>query len=123
MPRLWEIDHPFYCVQSNYTCDGDDQPEERFTSWGNFISERKNDDLDLNLVFRFDWWEGPEHDLPEYNGDDKARIAKLCLYYMLQRKGHYCWVVIDVCRDDEPAIVEWLKVRYQKLLELWKPFS
>lgn len=123
MPRLWEIDHPFYCAQSNYMCPMDEPPEERFSSWEEFISERGKEDSDMNLIFRFDWCEGSQYDLPEYDGDDKAKIAQLVLYYILQRKGHYCWVIIDVCRDDEPKIVCWLKARHKKITELWKPFS
>lgn len=122
MPRLWEIEHPYYCAQSNYLAPGDDQPEERFSSWKEFIEDRGNENPDMNLIFRFDWYEGAQYDLPEYDGDDKAKVGQLILYYILQRKGHYGWVVVDVCRNDEPAIVAWLLPRYQKIAELWKPF-
>lgn len=121
--KLWEIDHPYYCTPNNYLAAGDDQPEERYSSWEAFLKERGEDDQDLNLVIRFDWFEGPEYDLPNYDGDDEAKIAQLCIFYLLQRKGHYCWAIVDVCRNDEPKIREWLEKSYKKIKELWKPFS
>jgi hypothetical protein len=121
--RLWEVDHPYYCAESNYFASTKQQPEECYDSWQAFISERGDYDKDQNLVFRFDWKEGDDHDLPNYNGDKSARIAKLVIYYVLQRKGIFAWAIIDVCRNDEPAVYEWLKGSYAKIQELWKPFS
>lgn len=125
MSRLWEVDHPYYCAESNYLCTLAEQSkicEERFSTWEEFIKECGDLDTDMNLLFRFDWKEGSEHDLPPYSGDDTHRIMRLCLYYLGQRKGHFHWKTVFVCRNDEPAIKEWLAVRFKKIKELWKPF-
>jgi len=126
MTRLWETDHPYYCAESNYLCPRNRISglcEEKFSTWTDFLKECGDLDTDMNLLLRFDWKEGEDWDLPPFEGDTSARIAQLCLYYLGQRKGHFYWKIIDVCRDEEPAIREWLAVRFEKIKELWKPFA
>jgi len=121
--RLWEIEHPYYCSESNYYAPGNDQPYQSYKSWGEFDQEYRDSDLDMNLVFRWDWREGEEWELPEFNGDVNYRNGKLLIFFMGQRKGLYRWVDIEVCRADEPSVIEFLSVRWDHLKLMWEPFS
>jgi hypothetical protein len=122
-PRLWEIKHPYYCNESNYYARGDQQPVTEYKSWPEFAAAEGEADFDMNLVFRWDWREGPDWDLAEFNGDPNYRNGKLLVFWMGQRKGLYRWTEIEVCRADEPAIREWLKPRLKHLLSLWAPLT
>ena len=95
--RLWQVDHPYYC---------EERTPETHPSWEEF--EGAYSDTDLNLLFRFDW----------ETRSDGGNILKL--FFMLQRKGIYRSVEVNVHKSDEPVIAEWLKVRYSKMIELWE---
>lgn len=123
MSHLWEVDHAYYCNQGNYYAPGSDQPVARYKSWAEFEEERGDGDLDMNLVFRWDWNEGEDHDLAAFNGDIYYRNGQLLLYYMGQRKGLYRWVEIEVCRADEDQVRAWLQVRFDYLMHLWAPLA
>jgi hypothetical protein len=120
--RLWEVDHPYYCNNGNYYSS---DCGEQYESWAEFFGANGDSDFDMNLVFRFDWMEGLDDDekpLP-FNGDVNYRNGKLYVYWMGQRKGLYRYSMVDVCRADEPAVIEFLKPRLAHLLKLWEPLS
>src|SRR5262245_10682679 len=112
MPHLWEIDHAYYCNRGNYFASGGEQPVSCFKSFGEFIGAWGDADFDYNLLFRFDWLEGEDHDLPKFNGDVNYRNGLLMIFWMGQRKGIYQWSEIEVCRADEPAVIEFLRPRF-----------
>lgn len=120
MKRLWECKHTYYCSKRNYF---NNDTTLHFETWEDFAEESNGEDLDYNLVVRFDWYEGEGYELPEYDGDDSKRFAKLWIFYLGQRKGLFRTVSIDVCRNDEPAVVEWLRPRLQRLMEIWEPIA
>lgn len=111
--RLWEVRHPYYCREGNYFARAS-ETIQKYESWKDFIAEQGDADLDLNLVFRWDW-------SPRGEEDDEWDLLKL--FYIKQRKGLYRYVEIAVSREDEPAIREWLKVRWEHMRSLWAPFS
>lgn len=126
MKRLWEINHPYYCNEGNYFAR-DTDCHTYYPRWQDFVEEQGDSDLDMNLVFRFDW-ESPRKDGDpdepiEWKGDENYRDCLLKLFYMGQRKGIYRWVTVDVCRADEPAVREWLKTRWDHMRLLWEPLS
>lgn len=133
--HLWEVDHHYYCNESNYYAPGYNQPMCHYSSWEDFIENEGDNDFDMNLLFRWDWKEGTEEYLEEqeydknyflpkpYNGDDSYKNGKLFLFWMGQRKGLYRWTTIEVCRDDEQKIVEFLKPRFKHLMSLWDPIQ
>ena len=96
-PRLWRVDHPYYC---------EERTPETYPSWEDFVGAYS--DTDLNLLFRFDW----------ETRSDGRNILKL--FFILQRKGIYRSVEVNVRKANEPVIAEWLKVRYNKMVELWE---
>jgi hypothetical protein len=124
--RLWEVDHPYYCEPSNYysnnTCS-------RYGSWTEFLSEEGALDLDMNLAFRFDWkplaYCEDEAEVAAWHAkhDDYYRAYELSIFWMGQRKGIYRSTQISVCRADEPAVREWLTVRWEHLQLLWQPIA
>lgn len=124
MKHLWEVDHPYYCAESNYYAPGREQPCSQHKSWAEFYEEYKDADFDLNLVFRWDWKEeDPETGDSTFNGDVNYRNGKLLVFWMGQRKGLYRWSEIEVCRADEPAVRAWLQKRWDYLAKLWEPLK
>ena len=115
--HLWEIDHPYYCNEGNYYAR--ESVGSEYKRWQDFLEENKDVDLDLNLIFRFDWVE--EED--SYTGDDNYRNGILKIFWMGQRKGLYRYSLVEVCRADESAIIEFLKIRWERLRLLWEPIS
>lgn len=120
MRRLWEVTHEYYCEETNWFSN---DTKMHFECWEDFFEETKEEDPDLNLLFRFDWHEGDDYDLPDYSGDNKQRCAKLRLFYMNQRKGMFRSVSVDVCRNDEPAVKAWLQPRFEHMMKLWEPLT
>jgi hypothetical protein len=51
------------------------------------------------------------------------RNGLLCLYYLGQRKGLYQWMTIEVCRADEPSVIEFLRPLWEHMRELWAGIS
>lgn len=124
--HLWEFDHPYYCNEGNYFARAS-ECSCHYQRWQDFFAEEGDSDLDMNLVFRFDWEPPREDGDPDkpivWQGDEYYRDSVLKLFYMGQRKGLYRWVTIDVCRADEPAVREWLMERWQHMRTLWAPLS
>jgi len=118
--HLWEQKHPYYCNEGNYF---DNNCSSEYQSWPNFLSEASEEDLDMNLIFRFDWYEGEDYGASDFNGDPYYRNGRLLLFYMGQRKGLYRWAEVSVCRADEPSVIEFLKERWNHMKLLWAPFS
>lgn len=121
--RLWDVKHKYYCNHGNYYARGNEQPATRYRSFSEFMEEEGDCDSDYNLLFRWDWKEGDDEDLPPFNGDVNYRNGLLCLYWIGQRKGKYRWSEVEVCRADEAAVIDFLKPKLAHLLGLWSPLS
>jgi len=117
--HLWEAEHPYYCASSNYYSNEQNYMESN--SFADFLAEMGGADLDMNLVFRWDWFEGGECEGSAFNGDVNYRNGKLYIFYMGQRKGIYFYHIVDVCRADEPAVIAYLQPRADHLRKLWEP--
>lgn len=100
--HLWEIEHPHYFFTS---------AERSFDSWQDFIDTFADADPDYNVVVRWDWW------VP----DDILTNDTLQICWVGPRQGQ-TWVShVTVTRDDEPAIIEFLKEKAAYLYRLWDP--
>jgi hypothetical protein len=119
--HLWEVDHPYYCNEGNYFTNASVCDEHK--SWASFVSEYEDADLDMNLVFRWDWREGEGWELGPFTGDVNYRNGKLLIFWMGQRKGLYRYSTVEVCRADEDAVRAFLQPRWEHLKELWEPVS
>lgn len=118
--HLWESQHAYYCNEGNFFADT--SCESYYHSFADFMSEEGGSDMSYNLLFRWDWTEeDDESGESTYNGDDTYRNGKLKLFWVGQRKGVYRWSIIEVCRADESAVIEFLRPRLAHLLSLWSP--
>lgn len=121
--HLWEIEHSYYCNEGNYYAPGREQPGSEWKSWTDFYNEFKDADFDYNYLIHFDWDESDDGGNNTYKGDDNYRNGKLKIFWLAQRKGLYRWDIIEVCRNDEENIKEFLKPRWEYIKELWEPIS
>lgn len=122
MTHLWEADHAYYCNEGNYFAS-DTECSARYRTWAEFFESEGNSDMDYNLLFRWDWKEGPEGEDSgsAFNGDVNYRNGILLLFWMGQRKGLYRWTEVEVCRADEAAVIAFLQPRLDYLADLWAP--
>lgn len=118
--HLWEVDHPYYANEGNYFSQ---DCHTTFKTWPRFAADSADEDLDLNLVYRWDWKEGEDDEAGAFNGDENYRNGRLLIFYIGQRKALARSVEIEVCRADEPAVIEWLRPRFAKLMDIWEPLS
>lgn len=117
--RLWEIKHPYYCNEGLYFGTGSSGGvDDHFRTFAEFAAEYADADFDYNLVFRWDWQEDNA-----FNGDVNYRNGRLLVFWMIQRKGYHRWSTVEVCRADEPAVIEFLKPRWEHMKKLWEGIS
>lgn len=123
--HLWEGRHAYYCTEGQFF-----STQERyrtiweFKSWADFATEMGKSDMDLNLLFRWDWSEeDDETGEQSYKGDDHYRNGRLSLFFMRQRKGYHSTCIVEVCRADEPQVIAFLRPRLNYLKALWEPLT
>ncbi len=126
--HLWECKHPYYCTEGQYFSSQANYPTIwPFDTWEDFIGEMGAADEDYNMLFRWDWEEPEEDDegepLPPFSGDVNERNGKLKLFFMVQRKGFHSTSIVNVCRADETAVIEYLKPKLAHLKSLWEPLT
>lgn len=106
------VKHPYYCTEGNYFSN---DCHTEYDSWADFAGEEGDSDLDMNLVYRWDWR------LPDPEDGEDALPERLLLFYMGQRKALARTVEVAVTADDEPAVRAWLTTRAEHLRSLWAP--
>jgi hypothetical protein len=123
MTHLWEVDHPYYCSENNYFSS---ECHQEFDSWQDFIEEEGDADLDMNLVFRFDWVP-KEHEKLEQEDDEGNPFQPdsdvLQVFFVGQRKGLFRSASVKVNRQDEESVKEYLKPRLAHLMKMWEPLT
>lgn len=119
--HLWEVNHSYYCNESNYFQNG---CCEKYKSFDDFMEVYTDVDLDYNLLFRWDWRKRLEQ-CEEHNEDDYEEVDGdvLYLFWMQQRKGKYTSCMIQVTEADEPAVREFLQRAFNHMMALWLPFQ
>jgi hypothetical protein len=118
--HLWEVKHPYHCADQCYFTA--DSICDQYASWPEFLAAEGDNDLDMNLVFRWDWNLGEDHDLPVHP-DPYHRDGELQIFFMLQRKGYHRVAEIKVCKADEESVRTWLKSRWEHLKKVWEPIG
>lgn len=120
--HLWEVKHAYYCNEGNYFAR--ESTGQEYKSFTDFMEDEADSDMDLNLLFRWDWSEESDEDgTSTFTGDVNYRNGLLKLFWMGQRKGLYRHSIVEVCRADEPAVIEFLRPRFQHLMALWLPME
>jgi hypothetical protein len=94
-----------------------------YKTWGEFLDEFNDSDMDYNWFVRWDWREGEKWDLGVYSGDDYYRHAVFLLQMIGQRKAKLLSFEVAVCRADEPAIIAFLAPRWEYMKTMWEPFA
>ena len=115
--KLSDVRHDYYCSDGCFFGSPGYRTHETFESWADFLVEMDDADFDLNLLFRWDW--EPASDDPE----DEQPTPTLALFYVRQRKAYNCSYRVKVRDEDEPAIREWLRPRWEHLRKLWASVS
>lgn len=113
MEHLWEVKHDYYCNESNYYSN---DCHASYESWADFVEEEGDADMDLNLLFRWDWH------CPQSEPDAEPNHT-LQLFFVGQRKGLFRCAEIKVTPDSETDVRQWLFKRYRHLMKLWEPLS
>lgn len=120
--HLWEVDHPYYCNDGNYFSS---EAISEWGSWADYLSEFEDSDKDYNLVFRWDWKvaDPDDYDTEGKYGDPEEVPTEeyLHLYHMQQRKGCFWTHIVEVKREDEESIREYLTGYAEHMRQLWKP--
>ena len=112
--RLWDHDHPYYCADGCYW-GGSGETYQKWDSWAAFERAFTDMDVDLNIVWRWDW-KGRRAD-PEWDSADC-----LSLFMMLQRKAAPVSHDIAIRDEDEPRVRLFLQKHWARLQEMWAPF-
>ena len=106
MKHLWEVDHPYYCSESNYYSR---EPYTRYECWSDFLDEFREADLDMNHIFRWDW-------------EEDRRCLKL--FMLKQRKGIFQPIEIyGMVPEDELSVREFLGGHWRTILDMWSPIE
>lgn len=105
--HLWEYDHPYYCNEGNYYSN---ECHHTFCSWEDFYVGWGDSDMDMNLVFRWDW-----------TIDEETGEHSLFVGFMGQRKGRYQSCRVTVVPEDEDTVRAWLTVRAKHMVAVWAP--
>ena len=114
--HLWDVEHPYYCAEAGFYGGGKETNNE-YDSLDDFIDDWKGLDVDLNLVFRWDW-------VPEEGYEDEGDW--ISIHFMLQRKGfHVCNTIKSIKRteENERKLIEFLQPHWRRLKEMWEPIS
>lgn len=107
-PHLWEPDHPYY---------GPETGLQTHKSWADFAATYADADVDMNLVWRWDWCTADDE------GQPKAEPYTLRIYMAHQRKARFATHEVTVMRSDEPAVYAFLEKHRQTIQALWAPFT
>ena len=107
MKKLYEFKHPYYCATANYF---NHECTWEYSSWSKFYEDHKNDKVDLNLIFRWDWLEA--------NEEDESDTLQLSV--VRQRTGIFGCYLIDVNKEDEPEVKDFLKPYANRIQKFWE---
>lgn len=116
------VEHSYYCSESNYFANRSDGGPIEYGSWSRFLDEFDRADIDLNMVFRWDWkrfdpQDYTEEDMPK----DQRDTLQICM--MHQRKGKYCSYLVRVTDADADDVQAFLKKHWEYLKSIWEPIS
>jgi hypothetical protein len=115
MPHLWEIDHPYYAA------DGHEERVESFAALKHMVD---NSDEDMNVVYRWDWFDAAQsiHDDLHIDVEERSK-EELSVHLLLPRKSRFWTVRCPIAKHQEYEVLEWLSgprcLGY--LRKLWEP--
>lgn len=113
--KLFEVDHAFYCAEGNYYST---KCFDKYESWEEYEAAWKGYDIDLNLIFRWDWWKS---DPSDYEEGEENKGDYITIHRVLQRKAILRSDRVYVSEADEPAIRKYLEPYAQRMKDIWEP--
>ncbi|MGQ3384471.1 hypothetical protein [Glutamicibacter sp. TV12E] len=124
--HLWEYDHPYYANEGCFYTPGTQYHDvhTNWDSWEDFKAEWGDNDPDLNLIYRWDWYRSDPSDYEyerEENPDFEMPGDTLKLFFMLQRNAKPHSHRIKVTEADEPDVRAWLTQRAETIRAIWEP--
>lgn len=115
MPRLWEIDHPYY---------GCSYKTERFEDFAELRATVNHNDEDMNFIYRWDWldYSQPQHDDLFLPGEDRSE-QKLVLCVLMPRIDNIVSWECPITHEQETEVLEFLHSDrvLGTLRKWWKP--
>lgn len=123
MLQLKETNHSYYCSDSNYDVNGNDNfGRSEYEDFKTFIDNwGLNDgkiDCDYNLCFRYD--------IIQKRDDENELIEgfELWLFFILQRKGIYrpVWIK-SITQEDIPDLEDLLKSHWEYMKKQWSEIN
>lgn len=115
--HIQTTNHDYYCEQGNFYRNGlhfdVDSLDDIIKDFG---VGNYGDDMDLNLIYRFDI-----EDMNRYE-DDESEKLELRLFFIAQRKGYnysYACPLKDTAEEKE-KLIKLLKPRLEHMKKLWK---
>lgn len=111
---LWETDHPYYCETGNFYQNG---LHESYETWEGYMEQWKRYDVDMNMIFRWDWYTPTEEDIAI--GLDRNQT--ITIHRVLQRKAILRSETVKVTPEDEPAIRAYLQPFAENMRRMWTP--
>lgn len=111
--RLLDVDHPYYCSESNYYSN---EAAQYFETLTDFLDEFEDADEDMNLCFRWDI------KFKNYEDSSEGYRGQVCL--MLQRKGLFKPCNIETIDEEAlPRFEKYLQKHWELLQKIWNPIS
>lgn len=113
--HLWEIRHPYHAA------DGREERVDSFTALKSIV-DRADDDL--NMVYRWDWFDAaqPIHNDPYVDGEDRS-TEELSVHLLTPRKSGFWTITCPIAKHQEFEVLEWLSGPrcFGYLRRLWEP--
>lgn len=103
---LSETDHPYYGPETHL---------REYKSWTAFNDEWCVSDVDLNLIWRWDWQRDPD------DPDQSTFTLRICMVH--PRHSRFSTHDVIVTIDDEPAVRMFLDRHWQTIKAIWAPFT
>ena len=109
------VEHPYYASDSNYYSN---EASATWNTMSDFLDEFEDDDVDLNLVYRWDVHARYEDD------DEPLGLYQAEVFIIKQRIGIYMPNIIKKFTEDEvERFVAYLKPHRKTLQALWEPLT
>ena len=108
------VDHPYYASDNNYYSN---EAGARWETMTDFLAEFRDNDVNMNLVYRWDVKPRDENNL------DTGRFYA-GVFIIHQRKGIYApHYIANINEEEAKQFIEYLKPHHAKLKELWQPLT
>ncbi len=107
-------EHPYGCQTGSFDAQ---EHHTEWSSWADFYEEYGDADVDMNLVWRWDWV------LPDLNEDPEDREEEHLEVFMVhQRRADYKSHRIKVTKKDESVVYLFLAKHAEVMAKIWAPF-